>query len=92
MGNIQSVIDALQDAKVNEMGYVWIADSARNAMVRILMKEAERLKEQPDIVRCKDCKHGIRLDDTNYFVCTKPFAGIRETHTGDWFCADGERK
>lgn len=44
-----------------------------------------------EIVRCKDCKRGIRLDDTNYFVCTKPFAGYREAHTGDWFCADGER-
>ncbi len=46
MGDIQNVIDALQDANVNEIGHVWITDSARNAMVRILMKEAERLKEQ----------------------------------------------
>lgn len=45
-----------------------------------------------EIVRCKDCKHGFRLDDTNYIVCSRPFASNRETHTEDWFCADGERK
>ena len=44
-----------------------------------------------ELVRCNDCKHGIRLDDSNYFVCSKPFASNRETHTGDWFCADGEK-
>ena len=45
MGDIQNVIDALQDAKANEMGIIQISDAARCAMVRILMKEAERLKE-----------------------------------------------
>ena len=45
--NIQSVIDALQDAKANEHGCIRITDEARCAMVRILMKSAELLKEQP---------------------------------------------
>ena len=43
------------------------------------------------VIRCKDCKHGFRLDDTNYIVCGRPFASNRETHTEEWFCADGER-
>lgn len=46
MANIQMVIDALQDAKVDEFNCIKITDEARCAMVRILMKEAERLKEQ----------------------------------------------
>ena len=46
---------------------------------------------EAELARCKDCKNGIRLDDTNYFICTKPFTGYRQAHTGDWFCADGER-
>ena len=46
----------------------------------------------PELIRCKDCKHGFRLDDTNYIVCGRPFASNRETHTDEWFCADGERQ
>ena len=39
-----------------------------------------------EIVRCKDCKHGI--GNENAFVC-----GIKQLTAGmDWFCADGERK
>lgn len=46
MADIQTVIDTLQDAKVNDLGHIWITDEARCAMVRILMKSAELLKEQ----------------------------------------------
>ena len=43
------------------------------------------LAEQPQIVRCKDCKHyeygyGCKLWHTLY------------NQNDDWFCADGERK
>ena len=50
MADIQTVIDALQDAKVNELGHIWITDAARCAMVRILMEQAEenRRREQAD--------------------------------------------
>ena len=57
-----------------------------------LKKVIRLLKSLNQIVRCKDCKHGVQLDDSNYFVCSRPFASNRETHTADWFCADGERK
>ena len=40
----------------------------------------ELLKEQPEIVRCKDCKW-------NYI-----HAGCELPHGGDWYCADGERR
>ena len=38
MANIQTVIDALQDAKTDETNCIRITDEARCAMVRILMK------------------------------------------------------
>ena len=42
------------------------------------------LKEQPEIVRCKDCIH-YRKD-----TCSAG-AGIAFPPPDDWFCADGER-
>ena len=51
-----------------------------------LMKDAlALLKEVPEIVRCKDCKHHGK--DTCGAV-----AGIAYPPPDDWFCADGERK
>ena len=45
------------------------------------------LEEKPrELVRCKDCKHGI--GDENVFVCR-----LKQLTAGvDWFCADGERR
>ena len=52
------------------------------------------LKEQPEIVRCKDCnKRGqsvYRADGAEYIVCWNQGLGIQ--HPIDWFCADGERR
>ena len=47
------------------------------------------LKEQSEIVLCKDCKYGEHM--------CKPWSDIicnqnRATHIPDWFCADGKRK
>lgn len=44
----------------------------------------ELLKEQPEIVRCKDCKHFDGLD-----CRVNDIVNIMNT---DWFCADGECK
>ena len=53
------------------------------------------LKEQPKIVRCKDCKHGEQCNQNlgEFYLCGKDI-GTFETsvHSADWFCADGERK
>ena len=54
--------------------------------------EVKDVFAQSQIVRCKDCKHGVQLDDSNYFVCSKPFASNRETHIENWYCADGEKR
>ena len=53
MADIQTVIDALQDAKLDENNQIRITDEARCAMVRILMKSAELLKEQDKLLRKK---------------------------------------
>ena len=44
------------------------------------------LKEQPQIVRCKDCKYGEPGACGDGVDCD----GI--WHDNDWFCADGEHK
>lgn len=64
-----------------------------NIPTKNAMENAVRiLKDTPEVVRCQDCKHGFRLDDTNYIVCGRPFASSRETHTEEWYCADGVKK
>ena len=45
----------------------------------------ELLKEQKQIVRCKDCKHYDSFTQS----CLDGLDGI---FTPDWFCADGQEK
>ena len=57
--------------------------------------EIERLKaEQPKIIRCKDCKYGVKheLDLSNMYECGYPFTIVQEGHFGDFFCAMAEPK
>ena len=46
------------------------------------------LKEQPEIVRCKDCKHGQLIQGEIW--CHKYVP--RTMITQEWFCAYGERR
>ena len=53
------------------------------------------LKEQPQIIRCKDCKHYI--DNPGYCAYDRIWQENKGHVWGmycepDWFCADGERK
>ena len=75
------------DIPVDEIGLCW----------ERLMKDAlAMLKEQPDIVRCKDCKHGsvYMTEDVcgeTLIECNRPCLGdVIEIHGWKWFCADGE--
>ncbi len=53
------------------------------------MREAlARLKEQPDIVRCKDCKY-CEYPNAEKEWCKK---GHLHGNAKNWFCADGERR
>ena len=62
---------------------------------RILVEKADdmylMLKEQSQIVQCKDCKHGYKCEDSEFILCIHPFSDGHK-HTEDWFCADGELK
>ena len=59
------------------------------------------LNEQPEIVRCKDCKWWDRYEDSNWGYChackhchSSNHWSIRiyREYPDNWFCADGERK
>lgn len=47
------------------------------------------LKEQPEIVRCKDCTAWKQYDDMNLGECE---LYPEYNKMGDWFCNFGERK
>jgi len=52
----------------------------------VMQRDALKLlKEQPEIVRCKDCKYRHSSD------CIAEMEGDVNV-SDDWFCADGERK
>ena len=67
--------------------------SNREQVINDLQTQIEELEErltialegQPEIIRCKDCKHYKR--DT----CSVG-AGMAFPPPDDWFCADGERR
>jgi hypothetical protein len=65
--------------------------------LELMIKDAlGLLKEQPKIVRCKDCKHrptypkayGAEINGNWCYWCELH----RSWKTDDWFCADGERR
>lgn len=70
--------------------------SDREKVINDLQMQIEELEErlaivlegQPEIVRCKDCKHGEKAN--NVYLCGKS-RGFGLAHEPDWFCADGER-
>lgn len=49
----------------------------------------DKLKSQPQIVRCKDCKHKEESVSPSWEGwCNRLHCGC----DNDWFCADGERR
>lgn len=56
-------------------------------------KAEQLLKEHPQIVRCKDCKHGQYEEwDNGECVDKTVYCDSYGIHKPDWYCADGERK
>ena len=87
--NYNQVIEALDKERqllLNREQY-----GAENVLVHHAINVIAELPiiRQPEIVRCKDCKHG---DDTiiNGKYLFKTCGGVN--HEPDWFCADGRRK
>ena len=71
--------DALALLKEQQKNIQYWSDKY-DEMGRLYMKIRD---EQPQIVRCKDCKYHDEDKDINFCDC-----GNRQD---DWFCADGER-
>jgi len=57
----------------------------RGAALQAVKDAQEALKEQPEIVRCKDC---LYRHTNNCFAKEAGLANVSD----DWFCADGDRK
>lgn len=67
----QDAIDALE--------WTWAGKAAFDAIKNLPSAE-------PEIIRCKDCKHRTELFDTRWHPCT-------DVPTNDyWYCADAERR
>lgn len=53
------------------------------------------LPAEPEIVRCKDCKHKV-VNSLGWAVCEMesldPYEHTRDVDNDNWFCADGERR
>lgn len=88
MTNRESTIRSLEESKSK------IADIPRNHfqgwgdVVMSIMDALEMLKEQPEIVRCRDCIY------CKYPQAEKEWCEKRHLYRNGetWFCADGERK
>ena len=88
-------------------GFAYWIENEENGVCYIPLNLCEKimklLKEQPeiveckdcsyyDMVECKDCKYGYMLpNSSDYVYCTKPYSGTT-SHKPKWFCADGERR
>ena len=53
---------------------------------KVLEDAIELLKDQPEVVRCRDCD--LNSGTPHNPLCRKDC----NAHYPDWFCADGERK
>ena len=73
---------------------VLVADCCADQTKELPVWIEQRIEEQPDIVRCKDCKHGY-LYPCGVF-CAKAFVrelgeSLEAYKDPYWYCADGER-
>ena len=74
----------------------WLNNKSLQPPVETIRDAVELLKEQSQIVHCKECKHAHLTYDGDCKFCEmdKDEYGAIEEHyrPGDWFCADAERK
>lgn len=46
-------------------------------------------RAMPDLIRCKDCLHGLPAKD---YKGNDVISCLDETHPYNWYCADGKHK
>lgn len=90
MADRENVIKALEICSQDVFGRMCInctyeSDYHRHCHEILMGDTLELLKDQPDIVRCKDC-----VNRHNPINCRMYSEGM-DTPEG-WFCADGERR
>lgn len=79
MSDKEKVIETLEHCKQLDFD---MAKPTQDAIDYVLAL----LKSQPQIVRCKDCKHGKPDACGDGVDCDGAW------HDDEWFCADGEKK
>ena len=80
---IKKLQEALDDAENNGNIYTQIRRP-------VVFETIVLLKEQPEIVRCKDCKHWMANTQFCGLLTVDGFTAHRTP--SEWFCADGERR
>ena len=82
MADLEKTMEAMQE---------WIDAAFPDEYPLGIMQDAlELLKEQPKIVRCKDCKHYLIPENEKIGECMMQPRWFPISDT-NWFCADGER-
>ena len=83
---VVAALECLADGRVcADCGYKPYDDCNR----QVARDALAMLKEQPDVVLCKDCKH--YKDGFCYNPNTYDDGKTKGNTVPDWFCADGER-
>lgn len=81
-----------ENMTTKEKAILWLNSFVKNKEPMTLIPKQlirlmyEALTEQPDIVRCKDCKH---YRPGRLIECAKIH---HSKQSREWFCADGERR
>ena len=59
-----------------------------------LVEITAMLKEQPEVIRCKDCVHNGKIEKCMLAAIAeeKGYPLFMLDNCGEWFCADGKRK
>lgn len=64
--------------------------SDNEAIIKDIEDVIQWVKAQPEIIRCKDCKHWGGADKNGFGACMQWH--LYGVYDGDWFCADAEKK
>ena len=82
----EKVIKELHDARRYLEDKEW-SDRCASPHIDAINNALVMLKEQPQIVHCKDCKYQVDRG-RKYKDCDQHFLQAKD----NWFCADGVRK
>ena len=91
VNGLNALYDSMHKNQCYACSYEFV-ETAKEFGTEILAEAIEFIERQPDIVRCKDCKHydetqrGTPRAEKKRYVCDD------FNPPDDWFCADWEQK